>query len=97
MVFSIELGIKAILAATSNAPRGHDLLILFGLLPPPIQEEIIVACKLPQDGFYSELASAAKLFEEWRYIYEMEEPKINLPFVQSLANAVYFATEAHAE
>jgi hypothetical protein len=95
LAFSIELGIKAILLRTSQPPRTHNLKRLFALLPANIQEEIVAASGKSRTIFDAALLEAAHVFEEWRYVYDMEDPQVDLAFLNSLADAVHTATDAH--
>ena len=96
LAFSIELGIKAIVLRTISPPKTHNLGELFALLPGPIQNEIVLACQQPRDRFDVSLSAVASTFVDWRYVYDMEQPKIDLQFLNLLADAVRTATEAHA-
>ena len=96
LAFSIELGIKAMLLPAGKPPKTHNLTTLFRLLPPAIQSQIVSACGMPRDAFDSVLDGVAKVFEEWRYVYDMEQPQVDLAFLTTLADAVRVATDAHA-
>jgi hypothetical protein len=96
LAFSIELGIKAILLRTGNPPRTHNLRDLFALLPGNVQDDIVRSCGRPPDAFQASLSSAANIFVEWRYVYDMEQPQVDLPFLNALADAVKTATDAPA-
>ena len=94
--FSIELGIKAILLRSGQPPKTHNLAMLFEALPSAIQDQVVLACGMSRKDFDAALGEAAKLFEKWRYVYEMDEPQVNLRFVTQLADAVRVATDLHA-
>ena len=94
--FSIELGIKAILLRSGQPPKTHNVAKLFRILPPAIQDQVVSACGKPRQDFDAALEEVAELFEEWRYIYEMENPQVDLGFLSQLADAVRVATDSHA-
>jgi hypothetical protein len=96
LAFSIELGMKAILLPSQKPPKTHNLSKLFGLLPSEVQDQIILACGRPRQAFDVALDSVAKSFEEWRYVYDLEQPQVDLPFLSQLADAVTLATDSHA-
>ena len=95
MAFSIELGIKAMILPAGAPPRTHNLAKLFQALPSNIQDQIVAGCGAPRETFDAALCKAANSFEEWRYVYEMEKPTIDLPFLSALADSVREATDAH--
>lgn len=94
--FSIELGIKAILLRSGQPPKSHNLSKLFEALSPAIQDQVITACGKCRKDFDAALGQASALFEEWRYIYEIENPQVDLEFLTHLADAVRVATDSHA-
>jgi len=96
LAFSIELGIKAMLRSSGKPPKSHNLVTLFKLLPQPIQDQVVAACGAPREAFDAALGAAANAFEEWRYVYEMENPSIDLAFMSALADAIRAATDVHA-
>ena len=96
LAFSIELGLKAMLLSSGKPPKTHNLFKLFQLLPQPIQGEVVAACGAPREAFDASLGTAANTFEEWRYIYEMENPNVDLAFMSALADAIRVATDVHA-
>jgi hypothetical protein len=89
LAFSIELGIKSILLPSGKASRTHNLVKLFGELSKDIQERIVSTCGRPRDAFDKSLAKIANVFEDWRYIYELENPNVDMGFLNSLADAIY--------
>lgn len=94
--FSIELGMKAILLSNGKPPKTHNLVKLFELLPSAIQDRVVGACAKTRKEFGTSLESAAKLFEEWRYVYELEEPQIDIQFLTKLADSIRLETDTHA-
>lgn len=94
--FSIELGIKAILLRSGQPPKTHNLVKLFAALPSAVQDQIILACGKPRKHFDAALSVAAELFEEWRYVYEIENPEVDIGFLTQLTDAVKVATDTHA-
>ena len=96
LALSIELGFKAILVKARKPPKTHDLKRLFEALPQAVQQEIIIKCNCLQASFDQALSNVAKSFEEWRYVYELENPQIDLPFLSLLADAVQLVTDALA-
>jgi len=96
LAFSIELGIKAMLLPSGKPPKTHNLTKLFQLLPVAVQEQIVTACRKPREQFDGALDSVANAFEDWRYVYDLDKPSIDLAFLNSLSDAVKVATDAHA-
>lgn len=96
MAFSIELGIKAMILPAGIPPKTHNLAKLFIELPSNIQNKIIAACGTQREMFFDALSKVANSFEDWRYVYEMENPTIDLSFLSALADAVREATDACA-
>ena len=96
LAFSIELGIKSILLASRNVPKTHNLAKLFVALPKDVQDSVVSACGQPRSVFDVSLAAIANVFEDWRYIYELDNPKIDLSFLNSLADAIYTYINAPA-
>jgi hypothetical protein len=94
--FSIELSIKAMLLPNGSPPKTHNLAKLFALLPQEIQDQIVASCGKTRDGFDQSLAAIANVFDEWRYIYESENVTLDNAFLNSLADAVKVAVDAHA-
>lgn len=92
--FSIELGLKAILFDSGNPPRTHDLSKLFDLLPTATQDQIVAGCGKPRDEFNTSLLAIANLFEEWRYVYEVDELSLDNEFLQKFSNAVKFVVDS---
>jgi hypothetical protein len=96
LAFSIELGIKAMVLPTAQPPKIHSLAKLFVLLPENIQDQVVAHCGRPREAFNASLDSAAKTFEEWRYVYDLDNPSIDLGFLSALADAIKLAADAHA-
>ena len=94
--FSIELGIKAMLLPAGKPPKTHNLTKLFELLPQAIQDQVVAVCGRPRDAFDTALSSIANAFEEWRYVYDIDKPSVDIDFLTSLADAIRVATDAHA-
>ena len=90
-VFSIELGLKALLLRAGAEPTGHNLVKLFAQLEQSLQAAIVSSVALPDAAFHKELTSLANTFIEWRYIYERDHAHVNNQFVASLAGAVQAA------
>ena len=87
--FSIELGLKSLVAKTKQPPKTHDLRKLFELLPQEIQDRLVVACSPTRAAFNSSIAAISNVFEEWRYVYEQETVQLDMAFLQRLADTVY--------
>ncbi len=96
LAFSVELGIKAMLLAAGSPPKIHNLAKLFGLLSQLVQDQVVAACGKPRVEFDMALDGVANAFEEWRYIYDVDKPSIDIAFLSSLADAIKLATESHA-
>jgi len=94
-VFSIELGLKAIILGAGGKPSGHKLSQLFAKLGPWVQNEIIRAVGLEQQAFLAELAAISDAFVQWRYVYEHTEVTMSMGFLDKLAVATQAAV-AHA-
>lgn len=84
--FSCEIYMKALLMEMSaKASRGHNLLVLFDLLPYKVQMEIQQTFDVSESSFREMLESVSDLFQECRYLYEYKSLHINLGFLQELA------------
>lgn len=94
--FSIELGMKAILLRNGKPPKTHNMAKLFELLPSEIQNRVVGACGKPRKEFDTSLECAARLFEEWRYVYELEEPQVDIEFLTKLADSIRLETDTNA-
>ena len=77
LAFSVELGMKAILLPAGKPPKTHNLTKLFHLLPQHIQDQVVVACGRPCGAFEVALNSVANAFEDWRYVYDMDNPSVD--------------------
>lgn len=87
--FSIELFLKFIISEKSNPPRWHNLEALFNMLPPQTQEEVIGAMP-SRESFHRSLKKVAKVFEEWRYVYEIGASfGVDLGFLRKLSDVLY--------
>lgn len=82
--FSIELALKALLL---DALKIHDLKKLFDALDPSIQKAMISATKMEEQDFRASLSTAAKAFDDWRYVHEKEALSVSTVFLSTLANA----------
>jgi hypothetical protein len=90
MAFSIELGFKALLSeAEKDVPQIHDLDKLFSKLEPREQKRIIELCGVEVQDFYPAIEAIAKVFIQWRYIYEPDNAQLDVGFLQSLSDATY--------
>lgn len=87
-VFSVELGIKTLILLAGEKPSGHNLSKLFGTLDQATQAALIQATGMASARFHSDLATIAKAFVEWRYIYEKPSTSISMEFLGKLAEAV---------
>ena len=93
--FSIELGIKALLATEEKAAHGHNLEKLFCELSPETQGQLRNRWReisgQPVLCFDSSLRECANDFKRFRYLYEiMNKPlqfDVQIPFLQSLSKA----------
>lgn len=87
--FSAELGIKAMLLPNGSVPRTHNLEKLFSKLPQASQDRIIPQCSDSREEFLASLGGVANAFENWRYIYELESPSLDIGFLFEFADAVH--------
>jgi hypothetical protein len=76
--FSIELYLKYLVAREGQpAPRGHDLVDLFGKVPPATRAKIAASF---QGDVLEVLTPNRGIFEEWRYIFERQGKDFFLDF-----------------
>ena len=87
-VFSIELGLKSILALEKKKVMGHELKKLFIKLSPNSRKELSVLLSITEDELRKRLISISKVFVEWRYIYEKESAQLDEGFLRAFAKAV---------
>jgi hypothetical protein len=96
LAFAVELGMKAMISRNSAPKKTHDLSRLFSQLPQEVQEKLVAASGKPQVAFDNSLKAAATIFEDWRYVYELENPQVDLEFLTKLADATRLATDEYA-
>ena len=84
---SIELGFKAMIMNEGGISRGHNLSKLFHELGPWQQNAIIQNIGCCRKAFDNELAQMSEAFVQWRYVYEYDEVKINIGFLDKLLQA----------
>lgn len=94
LAFSIELGLKAILALQDQPTKGHNIFELFSKISPEKQLQIIERIGLGKDEFDIKLKKAADVFTQWRYVYEHEQVEASLGFLDNLARSVQNLTES---
>ncbi|RWG07346.1 HEPN domain-containing protein [Mesorhizobium sp.] len=93
--FAIELYLKSLLIASNGARRGHNLEELFRRLRDADREEIerryeALGGRTPTQ-LAGDLASYARAFEEWRYIFETKRRiAIAAYSLYDLARACFF-------
>ncbi|TPM11278.1 hypothetical protein FJ960_00530 [Mesorhizobium sp. B2-3-11] len=72
--FAIELYFKSLLIASNGTRRGHDLQVLFNSLRDTDRQEIEKRFEAlngrDAKQLADDLASYARAFEEWRYLFE---------------------------
>ena len=101
--FSCELTLKAILSKNNiKYENGHNLLMLFELLPSFIKSEIWerLIQKAPEYNetgkFLDELILISNAFTEWRYAFEGNPvPAFDLRFLSAFANATAWTMLSH--
>jgi hypothetical protein len=98
LAFAIELAMKAVLFCYSPAPRGHELVELFGQFPDTDQAFIRGRVHYTTDEFDAGLDAVNKAFIEWRYIHEHRGLKsVSLQFLMILWSAVCELAEMKRE
>ena len=88
---SIELGFKAMIMEDGKIAKGHNLLKLFHRLGPWSQNAIVHSVGLDRKSFENELAEMSEAFVQWRYVYEYDEVKISIGFLDKLLRATVSA------
>ena len=85
--FACEVAFKSLLELHGRPAKGHDLLILFNMLPTHIRLQVLEGTCLSEGKFQRELGNARHAFEEWRYFYEDKEfLLVNVGFLGTLAS-----------
>ncbi len=88
LAFGVELCLKALLAREQKKATGHKLLALFNKLSTASQEEIASDLSLTLHDTRQKVGAISSVFEEWRYVYEKEELKLDLDFLRNFAAKV---------
>lgn len=90
-LLSIELGFKALIMENGRSAKGHNLSKLFHQLGPWSQNAIVQSVGLDRKSFEHELAQMSEAFVQWRYVYEYDEVKISIGFLDKLLRATQSA------
>lgn len=94
IAFSIEIGLKAILAFESNGQGGHNLQKLFVAVSKPRRMAIAKNTGYDDPTFEAALAGVANAFVDWRYVYESNDGlKVSEQFLMLFASAVHAVAE----
>ena len=83
--FAVELYFKAIITLEKGNARGHDLSALFKHISAKLQATLVSGVQLNQAAFEQKLGAISGVFVEWRYIFEQQSAKLDLPFLTKLA------------
>jgi len=86
-VLSIEIAFKAMIMMDGGMAKGHNLSKLFQTLGPWRQNEITKGVGMDRESFGEELSYMSEAFVQWRYVYEYDEVKISLGFLEKLLRA----------
>lgn len=96
LAFSVELHLKELnRVVTGEAPRGHNIAMLFKTLPEAVREEVVSHRSIAQYGWSDEqlnreLRAISDGFEKWRYAYESTSLRYNNYFAEVLIEASSF-------
>lgn len=102
LTFSMELYLKTLGQIHGTTLKGHDLAALFGQLPPAAVAAIDEALSTVQvqglgtrEALESTLRDLARVFERWRYVYELQSgPQVMVQPVLWAANVLHNACAA---
>ena len=96
--FSIEVGLKLLLARCGRTSKGHDLFKLYRKLPRHLQFQIMHGTNYTRREFIKKLLSARHAFVEWRYVYESKDVlSVSVAFLGKMAETVVFICEKHED
>jgi hypothetical protein len=91
LVFSIELGLRALAKDEGSEPWGHRLADLFDLLSPELRLRLAGGTGLSWVEFEADLKTATDTFVDWRYVHDKTSSQANLEFLRKFAAAIQTA------